>query len=106
VPGRKKKLKPPQPPRSASIETSDGETRIQITPPAADGGSPVIAYSLASMPNGRRIVLEGWDVIHPDASGPVSRTITGYALNPGSMVAVSAENAAGDGKPVILKVQR
>jgi hypothetical protein len=106
VPARKKKLKPPQPPKAASVEHFEGEARIQVTPPAADGGSPVLAYSFASVPSGKRVDLEGWDVIHASAEVPVVRTISGYPLDSVSAIAISATNAAGEGKPVILSLQR
>ena len=103
VPARKRKLKPPQPPRAPSVERIGAEARIQITPPASDGGSPVLSYSLASVPSGRRIDLEGWDVIHASAAHPVDRTISGYPLDSGSTIAIAATNAAGEGKPAVLK---
>jgi len=106
VPARKKKLKPPQPPRAASVEHGDGEVRIQIAPPASDGGSPVLAYIFATVPSGKRVSLEGWDVIHAGAAVPVQRTLSGYPMVPGSTIAISATNAAGEGKPVILRVQQ
>ena len=106
VPERKRRLKPPQPPVSASVERRNGTLRVQITPPAADGGSPVLSYRFASVHSGKRIDLEGWDVIHAGASDPVVREISGYALDPGSTIAISATNAVGEGKPVILTLQK
>jgi len=106
IPMRKKKLKPPQPPRAAPVEAARVAARVQITPPAADGGSPVLSYSFASVPFGKRVVLEGWDVIHANPADPVTRIIAGFPLDPGTVVAIAATNAAGEGKPVILKVQR
>jgi hypothetical protein len=105
VPARRNKLKPPLPPAAASVEHVGGEARIRITPPAADGGSPVLAYSFASIPAGERVVLEGWDVIHSNADEPVVRTTGAYPLDPGSTIAIAAVNAAGEGKPAFLKLQ-
>jgi hypothetical protein len=106
VPARKKKLRPPQPPMGASVQHIDGEATIQITPPAADGGAPVLAYSFASVPSGKRIDLEGWDVIHASASVPVVRMISGYPLDSAPAIAISATNAAGEGKPLIVSMKR
>ncbi|MGA2016955.1 MAG: fibronectin type III domain-containing protein [Opitutaceae bacterium] len=106
VPERRRRPKPPQPPVSASVEQRNGTLSVHITPPAADGGSPVLSYRFASMPSGKRIDLEGWDVIHAGASDPVVREISGYSLDPGSTIAISATNAVGEGKPVILTLQK
>ena len=106
IPQRKKKHKPPPPPKAASVETSGGLARIEIIPPVSDGGSPVLAYSVASLPSVKWVLLEGWDVIHSNAADPVVRTIGGYSLGPGSTIAISATNAAGEGKAATLKLQR
>ena len=105
VPQHKRRLKPPEPPASASVDRRGATLSVHITPPAADGGSPVLAYVFASVPAGRRIDLEGWDVIHASASDPVVREID-YPLDSNSTIAIAARNAAGEGKPVILKLQR
>jgi len=106
VPARKRKLKAPQQPKEASVEHSGSEVRIRITPPVSDGGSPVLAYSFAPVPAGKRIDLEGWDVIHASALNPVERTMIGYPPDSGSTIAIAATNAAGEGKPAILKLQQ
>jgi hypothetical protein len=104
IPARNKKLKPPQPPKATSVAAGNGETRIQITPPAGDGGSPVLAYYITPVPAGKILLLEGWDVIHADATDPVVRTIKVFVPNSGTTLAVSATNSAGEGKPAILKL--
>jgi hypothetical protein len=106
VPKRFHKLKPPPPPRSASVSTGFGEARFQITPPPSDGGSPVVAYSFTRVPSGVHVVFEGWDVVHADQAHPIVRTIKGFPLGSGMTVAIAALNAAGEGKPAILKLQR
>ncbi len=106
TPSRNRKLKAPPPPRSASVLPGSGGARFQIVPPESDGGSPVVAYSLTGVPSGVRVVFEGWDVIHSDPAHPVVRAIKGLALGSGSTAAVAALNAAGEGKPVILKLER
>ena len=106
VPARRKKLKAPQPPKAASVDHIGAEARIQITPPAADAGSPVLAYSFASIPFGNRVELEGWDVIHANAADPVVRIISGYPMDSGTTIAIAAANAEGPGKPVLLRLQQ
>jgi hypothetical protein len=105
IPAFKRRLRPPQPPSAVSIVVTGGEARIQVTPPARNGGSPVIAYVLSSLPSGKEIVLEGRDILHADASHPVVRTIPGGALDPRAAVAVSARTAAGDGIPLVVRPQ-
>jgi hypothetical protein len=107
TPGRNRKLKAPPPPRSALVSTGIGETTFQIVPPASDGGSPVIAYVFTRVPpSGVRIVFQGWDVVHADPAHPVARAMTGMSLGPGSTGAIAALNAAGEGKPTVLKLER
>jgi hypothetical protein len=106
TPSRNRKLKVPPPPGSATVSTGFGEATFQIVPPASDGGSPVIAYSFTRVPSGVRVVFEGWDVIHADPAHPVVRAIKGFALGSGSTIAIGALNAAGEGKPAMLKLQR
>ena len=104
LPERKRKLKPPEAPRVALAAGPGGEPRLEITPPAADGGRPVLAYSVTPMPSGQRVVLEGWDVVHASASDPVVRAAGAYPLEPGSTVAVAARNSSGEGKAAVLKL--
>ena len=106
VPERRRKLKAPPPPARASVEQRGGEARIEITPPASDGGSPVLAYSIASVSSGNRVVIEGWDVLHASAAEPVARTISGHPFDSGATIAVAAINAVGEGKAAILKPQQ
>jgi hypothetical protein len=106
VPVYKRKLKLPQPPNSVSFMIVDGLARIQLTAPTSSGGSPVIAYSLTAHPSGKRIVLEGRDVLHSDASHPVVRTISGFLPDPGDTVSVCAVNARGEGLAAVVKPQR
>jgi hypothetical protein len=101
VPAHKKKLKPPSPPAAASVTFSTGGARIEITPPAENGGSPVVSYTVTSAPSGARVVLEGMDVIHSDPTHPLIRTIAGFTRGPGATVLVAARNAAGEGKPAV-----
>ena len=105
VPKRNRKLKPPPPPRSASVSMESGRARVEIEPPASDSGSPIIAYSFAPVPAGVRVIFEGWDVIHADASHPIVRMLKGFPMGSGT-IAVAALNAAGEGKPTLVKIQR
>ena len=104
VPGHKRRLRAPPPPL-VSAAGSAGGVRIEITPPAANAASPVVAYSVTLAPSGARVLVEGLDVIHSDAAHPVVRTIAGIALGPGTAVFVAARNAAGEGKPAAYKVR-
>ncbi|HEY5079034.1 MAG TPA: hypothetical protein VII43_04280 [Opitutaceae bacterium] len=106
LPLHRRRLKVPQPPMSVSIAVNGAGSRIQLTPPSATGGSPVVAYSVAAVPSGRRVVLEGRDVIHSDAAHPLVRTIAGYQPDPADTVAVSAVNSRGEGQPAVVKPQR
>jgi hypothetical protein len=106
IPVHRRKLRAPQPPTSVSVAVAGGGSRIQLTPPGVTGGSPVVAYSVAAVPSGRRVVLEGRDVIHADASHPVVRFIAGYLPDAPDLVAVSALNVRGEGLPATVKPQR
>jgi hypothetical protein len=76
-----------------------------VTPPAGDGGSPILSYTVTQGPAGKPIVIEGLDVIHADAAHPVTRTLQGFVPAPGSAVSVAAQNVAGEGKPALLLVK-
>ncbi len=106
TPRRNRKLKVPPPPASATVSTGDGDAIFRIVPPAVEAGSPVIAYSFTPVPSGVRVIFEGWDVIHGDPAHPVVRVIKGFALGSGSTIAIAALNAAGEGKPAMLKLGR
>jgi hypothetical protein len=105
VPKRNRKLKPPLPPRSASVSMEMGRARVEIAPPLSDSGSPIIAYSFTPVPAGVRVVFEGWDVIHADASHPIVRVLKGFPMGSGT-IAIAALNAAGEGKPTLVKLER
>jgi hypothetical protein len=106
TPAHKRKLRPPQTPAAVSFATGGTGPSVRITPPAADGGSPVVAYVVAATPSGRQAVLEGLDVIHADAAQPLARSLGDFSLNGASEVSVSARNAAGLGRPLIVKLQK
>lgn len=105
-PLKKRKLKAPAPPAAASVTAGRPAAGVQITPPARDGGSPVVAYTLVAGPGSAPILIEGLDVVHADAAHPVMRAVPGLAAEPGSTVSVSATNAAGEGKPAVVTAQR
>jgi hypothetical protein len=79
-----------------------GASTLRIAPPASDGGSPVVAYSLTEAPSGRQILIEGRDVILADAAHPLVRRLEGFSPGRGSTVAVRAVNAKGPGAPLEL----
>ena len=106
VPTHRRKLRAPQPPTAVSISVDAAGSRIQLNAPSATGGSPVVAYSVAAVPSGRRVVLEGRDVIHSDSAHPLVRTIAGYEPDPTDTVAVSAMNSRGEGQPAVVKPHR
>jgi hypothetical protein len=106
TPTHRRKLKVPQPPASASVMLGVGGSTLRIEAPEKTGGSPVIAYSLSVIPDGAITVLEGRDVIHCDATHPLSRWIPGFTPQPGATVAVTATNSLGEGKPALAVVQR
>ena len=103
VPAHRRRQKPPAAPAQATVSAGDGGARIVIGAPASDGGSPIVAYSLDALPAGAHLLLEGRDVIHSDAKLPVERVVAGFAPPAGTEVAVSAVNAAGQGKPAIVR---
>jgi hypothetical protein len=105
TPNHKRKLKPPLAPAAVSVTTGKSGTRVQITPPAADGGSPVVAYSVTSPPSEIPVVIEGLDVIHPDPAHPVSRDLGNLSPGRGSTVSVAATSAAGEGQPAVVKLK-
>jgi hypothetical protein len=106
VPARRRRLKVAQPPTAVAITVGAGASTVQLTPPSVTGGSPVVAYSLTALPSGKRIVLEGRDIIHSDGSHPLVRTIQGFVPDAGDTVAVAAVNAKGEGPPAVVKPQR
>jgi hypothetical protein len=97
VPQRRRRLKAPQAPTGVSAAATPGGLRVQWAPPADTGGSPIVAYSVTASVSGRRVLIEGRDVIHPDASRPVVRTLPGFVLGAGESVLVAAVNARGQG---------
>jgi hypothetical protein len=66
----------------------------------------VVAYTVTMGPVGPRIVLEGLDVIHSDVAHPFTRTISDLTLQPGTPVAVTALNAAGEGPPLVVTLRK
>jgi hypothetical protein len=104
TPAHKRRLKVPQPPASASLAPVRGALTLRIVPPAADGGSPVVAYILMEAPSGRQMVIGGRDVIRADAAHPVVRTLEGFAPGPASTLSVRAANAKGVGAPLEIRV--
>jgi hypothetical protein len=102
-PQHKRKLKPPEPPGSLSVAAGKAGAMIQIAPPGGNGGSPVISY-LVEAGQAAPVVFEGLDVIHADGSNPVSRPLPAFLPAPGASVSVAASNAAGLGKPAVVKL--
>jgi hypothetical protein len=104
-PQRKRRLKAPAAPAAVSVTTGKAGSTVLITPPDSDGGSPVVSYAVSAGPASPPIVIEGLDVIRPDAANPVRRTLAGLAPPPGSAFSVVAENTLGDSKPaaIVLK---
>jgi len=103
VPGRRRRQKPPSPPVGVTLSAGEAGVAIEITPPASNGGSAIVAFSLDAPAGGAHLVLEGRDVIRSDAAHPVERVLTGFAPNKGSEVDVSASNATGAGKPLAVR---
>ena len=106
TPAHKRKLKPPLAPALVMFTTGTTGSSVRISPPSSDGGSPVIAYAIAAGPAGPPVLIEGLDVIRADADQPVQRTLDGFSVNGASEVLVSARNAAGIGKPLVVKLQK
>jgi hypothetical protein len=106
TPAHKRKLRPPQAPAAVSFTTGGAGASVRITPPAADGGSPVIAYVVSASPEGPQAVIEGLDVIRADATQPVARILEGFSVKGASAVSISARNAAGLGKPLIVNIKK
>lgn len=72
---------------------------VEVTPASGDGGSPVVAYALTLGLGGRRILLEGLDVVHSDVANPVSRQIRDWSPSPAETLTASSVNAAGESEP-------
>jgi hypothetical protein len=106
TPGHKRRLKPPQAPAGIAVATDSAGSVVRITPPPADGGSPVTAYVLGAGKGGREFLVEGLDVIHEDGAHPVQRRLEGFPPPGASEVTVAARNAAGEGKPAAAKVRQ
>jgi hypothetical protein len=103
IPGRRRRLKAPSPPARATLSAGASGVTVAVTPPSFAGGSSIVAYSLDVLPAGAHAVLEGWDVIHSDAAHPVVRVVRGFAPASGSDVAISATNATGTGRPLVVR---
>jgi fibronectin type III domain protein/glycosyl hydrolase family 141 len=103
-PNHKRRFKPPAPPAAVSVTTGISGISVQITPPASNGGSPVVSYLVSAGPPGEPTVIEGLDVIHSDAAHPLQRTLAEFPAGAGSTISVAAANAAGAGKPVVIKL--
>ena len=105
TPSHRRRTKTPAIPAGVSLTTGRAGSTIRITPPAFDGGSPVVSYYVDPGSAGAPVVVEGLDVIHADAAHPVRRDLAGFLPIPPATISVSATNALGDGKPafVILK---
>ena len=106
TPAHKRKMKPPPAPAIVSVTSGASGATLRITPAGSDGGSPVVAYTVTMGPVGPRIVLEGLDVIHSDVAHPFTRTISDLTLQPGTPVAVTALNAAGEGPPLVVTLRK
>ncbi|HEY4989172.1 MAG TPA: fibronectin type III domain-containing protein, partial [Opitutaceae bacterium] len=104
TPLRKRHLRPPAAPAGATLSRLTQGSRVFITPPATDGGSPIIAYSLVSSPDGTRIEIAGLDVIHADPAHLVDRTFADFTPPPGAVVSIAARTVAGEGPSAILKL--
>ncbi len=104
VAAHKRRLKPPQAPTALSVVLGGNGARIQLTPPAVNGGSPVVAYSVTELPSGRRILLEGRDIVRSEPARALVRTVAGFAPAPGAVLSVAAVNAKGEGAPAQARV--
>jgi hypothetical protein len=105
TPRQKRKLRAPGAPAQVALTPGPSGSTILITPPANDGGSPVVSYLVASGAMAAPIVIEGLDVIRSNFTHPVLRSITGFLPAKGSTVSIIAVNISGEGKPaaVVLK---
>jgi hypothetical protein len=103
VPGRRRHQKPPSPPVLVTLTAGESGVSIAITPPASSGGSSIVSYALDVLPAGAHLELEGRDVIHADADHPLTRGVQGFAPASGSDIAVSATNATGTGKAIVVR---
>jgi hypothetical protein len=99
-PSRKRKAKTAPAPASVSVTTGSSGVRVKIAPPLSDGGSPIIAYVVASGKD-EKDILEGLDVIRADASHPVERHVDVVSAS----ISVTATNASGDGDPSVVRLK-
>jgi hypothetical protein len=105
TPRQKRKLRAPGASAQVAVTPGSSASKIQITPPASDGGSPVVSYLVASGPTATPIVIEGLDVIRADSAHPVLRTVAGFLPAKGSTISVIAVNTAGEGKPAVVALK-
>jgi hypothetical protein len=106
VPAYKRRLKVPKTPASVSITLGMRTSEFRITPPASNGGSPVVAYSVAIASTGAPVILQGRDILHADASHPVDRILDSLVPGAGAAVEVRAINAKGQGDPLEARAPR
>jgi hypothetical protein len=104
APGRKRRFRSPQAPAAVVATGAGGSVTLVITPPASDGGSPVTGYSVSLPGDGAPIVLQGLDVVHSDASHPLSRTIELPPKLGEKRLSVRALNEAGEGSPFVVRL--
>jgi hypothetical protein len=102
TPRQKRKLRSPSEPAALALTPGASGLTVRITPPTADGGSPILSYLVASGTTAAPIVIEGLDVIRSDFTHPVQRTLAKLLPANGSTVSVVAVNIAGEGKPAAL----
>jgi hypothetical protein len=105
TPRQSRRLRTPSAPMQVAVTTGAAGASVQISPPASDGGSPILSYRVKVAEGGAPVVIEGLDVIHSDAAHPVTRTLHGIAPAAGSTVSVVAVNAAGIGKPAVVAIK-
>jgi hypothetical protein len=103
-PLRKRKLKTPPAPAMVSVTPAGAALRVRIVP-GSDGGGPIVAYSVTSVPDGARNLLEGLDIIHADAAHPILRRLDGFPPEHSTAVSIAGSNAAGDGDAALVKLR-
>jgi hypothetical protein len=105
TPTHRRRVKPPGPPSAVVVQRQGDRAALQFSAPAADGGGPVLSYSMTLLPEGRRTLLAGRPYLSFPARPGFAALIEHLPRQGPVSVSIAAANAAGAGPAITLKVK-